>query len=174
MCLSSKRSFVISAVFCLLTRCPWTTSCETKQTNSQPSSPPSSTHPVDFPYLRSTLTSTPSLYFLSATCNRHPLYSSASHRSQWIPSSLAEIASFQMEYAYLGKITGKKAHVDRVSVVLLPLLTLTVLPQVTTVSNIFHNTNLSLSGGMYPTYWGLHDGRPSNRASYNPSIHGAH
>ena len=30
---------------------------------------------------------------------------------------LAEIASFQMEYAYLGKITGKKAHVDRVSVV---------------------------------------------------------
>jgi len=28
---------------------------------------------------------------------------------------LAEIASYQMEYAYLGRITGKKEHVDRVS-----------------------------------------------------------
>ena len=28
---------------------------------------------------------------------------------------LAEIASYQMEYSYLGKITGKKEHVDRVS-----------------------------------------------------------
>ena len=34
---------------------------------------------------------------------------------------LAEIASFQMEYIYLGKITGNKAHVDRVSVMLLPI-----------------------------------------------------
>lgn len=40
-----------------------------------------------------------------------------------ISSSLAEIASFQMEYTYLGKITGKKAHVDRVSIMLLPFLT---------------------------------------------------
>lgn len=29
--------------------------------------------------------------------------------------SLAEIASFQLEYTYLGKITGKKEHIDRVS-----------------------------------------------------------
>lgn len=42
--------------------------------------------------------------------------------SRWTPGVLAEIASFQMEYAYLGKITGKKTHVDRVSVVLLHVL----------------------------------------------------
>lgn len=32
-----------------------------------------------------------------------------------IIAGLAEIASYQIEYAYLGKITGKKEHVDRVS-----------------------------------------------------------
>lgn len=32
---------------------------------------------------------------------------------------LAEIASCQMEYAYLGKITGKKEHVAHVRVLLL-------------------------------------------------------
>jgi hypothetical protein len=28
---------------------------------------------------------------------------------------LAEIASLQLEYTYLGKVTGKKEHYDRVS-----------------------------------------------------------
>ncbi|KAG8220813.1 glycoside hydrolase family 47 protein [Butyriboletus roseoflavus] len=88
-----------------------------------------------------------------------PSSSSGRHRQLWNPSPLAEIASFQMEYAYLGKITGKKAHVDRV----------------TTVANVFHNTNLSLSGGMYPTYWDLHDAKPSNlRLSVGAAADSAH
>ncbi|KAF8551349.1 glycoside hydrolase family 47 protein [Imleria badia] len=80
-------------------------------------------------------------------------------RSQLTSGVLAEIASFQMEYAYLGKITGKKAHVDRA----------------TTVTNLFHNTNLSLSGGMYPTHWDIHGGKPSDlRLSVGGAADSAH
>ncbi|KAH0836527.1 glycoside hydrolase family 47 protein [Lanmaoa asiatica] len=85
--------------------------------------------------------------------------SSGSSRPQLTSAVLAEIASFQMEYAYLGKITGKKEHVDRA----------------TMVTNIFHNTNLSLSGGMYPTYWDLHNGKPTNlRLSVGAAADSAH
>ncbi|KAF9218511.1 glycoside hydrolase family 47 protein [Gyrodon lividus] len=59
---------------------------------------------------------------------------------------LAEIASYQMEYAYLGKITGKKEHVDRAI----------------STTNLFYNADLSLSGGMYPTRWDLNEGKPSD------------
>ncbi|KAG8215918.1 glycoside hydrolase family 47 protein [Butyriboletus roseoflavus] len=59
---------------------------------------------------------------------------------------LAEIASCQMEYAYLGKITGKKEHVDHA----------------TLITNLLYAANLSASGGMYPTRWNLVTGAPSN------------
>ncbi|KAL4066002.1 glycoside hydrolase family 47 protein [Scleroderma yunnanense] len=57
---------------------------------------------------------------------------------------LSEMASFQLEYAYLGKITGKKEHVDHVTV----------------VTNLLYNANLTSSGGMYPTRWDLSTGTP--------------
>ncbi|KAG6374849.1 glycoside hydrolase family 47 protein [Boletus reticuloceps] len=71
--------------------------------------------------------------------------SSGNLKPQVTPGVLAEIASFQLEYAYLGKITGKKEHVDRV----------------TTVTNVFDDADLNLSGGMYPAIWRIHDGKPS-------------
>ncbi|EGO22334.1 glycoside hydrolase family 47 protein [Serpula lacrymans var. lacrymans S7.9] len=55
---------------------------------------------------------------------------------------LAEIASFQMEYTYLGKITGKKEHVDRA----------------TKVTRLFSQADLRAFGGMYPTRWNLTSG----------------
>lgn len=57
--------------------------------------------------------------------------------------SLAEIASYQMEYAYLGKITGKKEHVDRA----------------TTATRNFFNADLRQHGGMYPMYWNISSGQ---------------
>ncbi|KAH0835805.1 glycoside hydrolase [Lanmaoa asiatica] len=63
-----------------------------------------------------------------------------------ISGVLAEIASCQMEYAYLGKITGKKEHVDHA----------------TSITNLLYAANLSRSGGMYPTRWDLEAGAPSN------------
>ncbi|KAF8449223.1 glycoside hydrolase family 47 protein [Boletus edulis BED1] len=71
--------------------------------------------------------------------------SSGNLKPQFTPGVLAEIASFQLEYAYLGKITGKKEHVDRV----------------TTVTNVFDDADLNISGGMYPTNWRIYDGTPS-------------
>ncbi|KAG9312750.1 glycoside hydrolase family 47 protein [Chiua virens] len=59
---------------------------------------------------------------------------------------LAEIASCQLEYAYLGKITGKKEHVNHASV----------------ITDLFHAANLNKTGGMYPTRWNLHLGVPAN------------
>ncbi|KAG6333529.1 hypothetical protein ID866_5565 [Astraeus odoratus] len=60
---------------------------------------------------------------------------------------LAEIASWQLEYTYLGKITGKKEYVDRA----------------TAVTDVFYTANLTSSGGMYPIRWELASGNPSNR-----------
>ncbi|KAH7922317.1 glycoside hydrolase family 47 protein [Leucogyrophana mollusca] len=59
---------------------------------------------------------------------------------------LAEIASFQLEYAYLGKVTGKKEHVDHA----------------TAATRAFAKADLSLSGGMYPTRWDINIGVPVN------------
>lgn len=42
--------------------------------------------------------------------------------------ALAEIASFQLEYTYLGKITGKKEHVDRVSTLALDNVVVNQMP----------------------------------------------
>ncbi|KAG9312816.1 glycoside hydrolase family 47 protein [Chiua virens] len=78
---------------------------------------------------------------------------------QLTPGVLAEIASFQMEYTYLGKITGKKEHIDRAAM----------------VTNHFYSANLNSSGGMYPTYWGLESGKPSNlRLSVGAAADSAH
>ncbi|KIJ59230.1 glycoside hydrolase family 47 protein [Hydnomerulius pinastri MD-312] len=72
---------------------------------------------------------------------------------------LAEIATCQMEYAYLGKITGKKEHVDRA----------------TTITNLFYKADLSLSGGMYPTRWDLDEGKSSDlHLSVGASADSAH
>ncbi|KAH7885871.1 glycoside hydrolase family 47 protein [Phlebopus sp. FC_14] len=57
---------------------------------------------------------------------------------------LAEIASYQMEYAYLGKITGNKEYVSHA----------------TTATKLFSKADLSESGGMYPTKWDLSTGTP--------------
>jgi hypothetical protein len=77
---------------------------------------------------------------------------------------LAEIASCQVEYAYLGKITGKKEHVDHVRFPLLQPLGVgaeTAL-QATLITNLFYAANLSESGGMYPTGWNLNTSTPSD------------
>ena len=56
-----------------------------------------------------------------SSCRRFPPSSSSeTRRLQLSLSPLAEIASFQMEYAYLGKSTGKKVHIDRVRIMLFP------------------------------------------------------
>ncbi|KAI6024434.1 glycoside hydrolase family 47 protein [Pisolithus marmoratus] len=57
---------------------------------------------------------------------------------------LAEIASWQLEYSYLGKATGKKEHLERV----------------TTITDLLYIANLTFSGGMYPTKWDLASGNP--------------
>lgn len=57
---------------------------------------------------------------------------------------LAEIASWQLEYSYLGKVTGKKEHVERAIA----------------ITDLLNNANLTLSGGMYPTKWDLATGKP--------------
>ena len=83
---------------------------------------------------------------------------------------LAEIASCQMEYAYLGKITGKKEHVDHVRVPLLHPLGVgadTAL-QATLITNLLYAANLSGSGGMYPTRWNLNTSAPSDRELLAP------
>ncbi|KAH7930222.1 glycoside hydrolase family 47 protein [Leucogyrophana mollusca] len=59
---------------------------------------------------------------------------------------LAEISSFQLEYAFLGKVTSKKEHVDHA----------------TTATKAFAKANLSLSGGMYPTRWDITTGTPTD------------
>ena len=77
---------------------------------------------------------------------------------------LAEIASCQMEYAYLGKITGKKEHVDHVRVPLSYPLDFgadTAL-QATLITNLLYAANLSGTGGMYPTGWNLNTSAPSD------------
>ncbi|EKM81658.1 hypothetical protein AGABI1DRAFT_54540 [Agaricus bisporus var. burnettii JB137-S8] len=59
---------------------------------------------------------------------------------------LAEIASFQLEYAYLAKLTSRKAHFDRAN----------------TVMEIFSQANLTRTGGMLPIAWDLLSGSPSD------------
>ncbi|KAF8840808.1 glycoside hydrolase family 47 protein [Paxillus ammoniavirescens] len=85
------------------------------------------------------------------TSSGFPLFSVNTYNASNIGAArffgvLAEIASYQMEYAYLGKITGKKEHVDRAI----------------STTNLFYNADLSLSGGMYPTKWDLNEGKPSD------------
>ena len=83
---------------------------------------------------------------------------------------LAEIASCQLEYAYLGKITGKKEHVDHVRLLWwFPLgIEADTALQATLITNLLYNANLSESGGMYPTRWNLDTGLPSDRESLAP------
>ncbi|KAG0699899.1 glycoside hydrolase family 47 protein [Suillus ampliporus] len=72
---------------------------------------------------------------------------------------LAEIASYQMEYAYLGKITGKKEHVDRA----------------TAATRNFYNAELSQHGGMYPMHWNLSSGQAKDaRLSVGAASDSAH
>ena len=76
------------------------------------------------------------------------------------------MASFQMEYAYLGKITGKKEHVDRVCVLVLPCRSeAKATLQATLITNLLYDAKLNRSGGMYPTYWNLNLGVPSGGES---------
>ncbi|KAG6813865.1 hypothetical protein H0H92_006272 [Tricholoma furcatifolium] len=57
---------------------------------------------------------------------------------------LAEIASLQLEYTYLAKLTGKKEHYHRAS----------------TVFKAFENANLRFTNGMLPVKWNLTSGQP--------------
>ncbi|EIW79097.1 glycoside hydrolase family 47 protein [Coniophora puteana RWD-64-598 SS2] len=59
---------------------------------------------------------------------------------------LAEIASYQMEYAYLGKITGKKSHVDHAR----------------KATELLQAANLTVSAGAYPVRWDLTTGQPTD------------
>lgn len=60
--------------------------------------------------------------------------------------SLAEIASLQLEYYYLAKITGKKSHFKHAHDVMQALYT----------------ANLTLTGGMHPIEWNITSGKPYN------------
>ncbi|KAF8452325.1 glycoside hydrolase family 47 protein [Boletus edulis BED1] len=83
------------------------------------------------------------------TTSGFPVYAVDTYNGKNLASRsgvLAEIASFQIEYAYLGKITGKKEHVDRA----------------TLVTNLLYNATLDRFGGMYPTAWNLDTGAPSD------------
>ncbi|KNZ74573.1 Mannosyl-oligosaccharide alpha-1,2-mannosidase isoform B [Termitomyces sp. J132] len=57
---------------------------------------------------------------------------------------LAEIASLQLEYSYLAKLTGKKEHFQRAG----------------TLLHAFENANLEKTGGMLPTRWNLTSAQP--------------
>ncbi|KAG6896530.1 hypothetical protein C0992_007664 [Termitomyces sp. T32_za158] len=57
---------------------------------------------------------------------------------------LAEIASLQLEYSYLAKLTGKKEHFQRAGILL----------------KAFENANLEDTGGMLPTRWNLTSAQP--------------
>lgn len=57
---------------------------------------------------------------------------------------LAELGSFQVEYTYLAKASGKKKYYDRVK----------------NLNDFFHRTNLTVSRGMLPTRWNLQTGLP--------------
>ncbi|KAJ8507991.1 hypothetical protein ONZ45_g9694 [Pleurotus djamor] len=60
--------------------------------------------------------------------------------------NLAEIATLQLEYTYLGKATGKPQYSARADNVIKALA----------------SANLSVSGGMLPTKWNLTSGSPSD------------
>ncbi|KAG5636779.1 hypothetical protein H0H81_006893 [Sphagnurus paluster] len=57
---------------------------------------------------------------------------------------LAEIATLQLEYTYLAKLTGKKDHFTRAS----------------TLLRTFENADLQRTGGMFPISWNLTSGQP--------------
>ncbi|KAG6890079.1 hypothetical protein C0995_012028 [Termitomyces sp. Mi166 len=57
---------------------------------------------------------------------------------------LAEIASLQLEYSYLAKLTGKKEHFQRAG----------------TLLKAFESANLQKTGGMLPTRWNLTSAQP--------------
>ncbi len=57
---------------------------------------------------------------------------------------LAEIASLQLEYTYLAKVTGKKEHFDRAN----------------TVIRALEKADLRQTGGMFPIGWNLTNAQP--------------
>ncbi|TRM60794.1 glycoside hydrolase family 47 protein [Schizophyllum amplum] len=61
---------------------------------------------------------------------------------------LAEIASLQLEYTYLAKVTGKKEHFDRAQ----------------NVINIINRANYDKTGGMMPIRWNTTDGTPFDQS----------
>ncbi|KZT25222.1 glycoside hydrolase family 47 protein [Neolentinus lepideus HHB14362 ss-1] len=76
-----------------------------------------------------------------------PLYSvsTAAERGKGNEISvLAEVASCQLEYAYLAKLTGKKEYFDNAY----------------TIIRALENADLSTTGGMLPTRWNVTSGQP--------------
>ncbi|KAL1745201.1 glycoside hydrolase family 47 protein [Schizophyllum fasciatum] len=61
---------------------------------------------------------------------------------------LAEIASLQLEYTYLAKITGKKEYFDRAQ----------------NVINIINRANYDATGGMMPIGWNTTAGKPHDQS----------
>ncbi|TFK51900.1 glycoside hydrolase family 47 protein [Heliocybe sulcata] len=61
-------------------------------------------------------------------------------------AALAEIASCQLEYAYLAKLTGNKDYFDSAY----------------TIIRALENADLSKTGGMLPTKWNVTSGQPWN------------
>ncbi|EPQ56632.1 glycoside hydrolase family 47 protein [Gloeophyllum trabeum ATCC 11539] len=57
---------------------------------------------------------------------------------------LAEIASCQLEYSYLAKLTGKKEHLDHAY----------------TIVRALEHSDVSKTGGMLPTRWNVTSGQP--------------
>ncbi|KAF9006011.1 glycoside hydrolase family 47 protein [Cyathus striatus] len=72
---------------------------------------------------------------------------------------LAEIASLQMEYSYLAKLTGKKEYFERADAVIKTLA----------------NARLDETGGMFPIGWNLTSGQPADyRLSMGAQADSAH
>lgn len=69
---------------------------------------------------------------------------------------LAEMASLQLEYTYLAKVTKKKQWFDRASLLFYRVIVnLNWLYQADTIIKILSTANLSSTGGMLPIRWNL-------------------
>lgn len=73
---------------------------------------------------------------------------------------LAEIASLQLEYTYLAKLTGKKEHFTRVRYLIVNNISYLIFMKANNVIKTLAAANLSFTGGMSPVLWNISSGKP--------------
>ena len=83
---------------------------------------------------------------------------------------LAEIASLQLEYYYLAKVTGKKSHFKHVGDYVFFMSPWDNIYQAHDAMRTLSTANLSRTGGMHPIKWNLTSGRPVD-SSFTGSLH---